>query len=150
MSSNIIASIVICAILALTVVCLVGMRETLRLMTTTKVIKLDTVVVLAKAVCFIILGFFTPLTVGLAQWANSGTWPGPIVWIIMGASCMVGMAGQLLSYLSGSYSDYVSSRKPIGPTGFDTTILTKQTVQTQTQATSTPAKEPEVLPQKTQ
>ena len=74
-------------------------------------IKLDTIVLVAKACCYMILGFFTPLTVGLAQWANSGEFPGPLIWIVMFASCVVGMASQLLSFMSGSYGDYLSSRK---------------------------------------
>ncbi len=65
--------------------------------------KLDTTVVLTKGLCFVAIGFFTPLTTGLAQWANSHEWPDRLVWVIMGATCAVGAASQLLSYLSGSY-----------------------------------------------
>jgi hypothetical protein len=127
--STVTAAIVLCAIISLTTIAVVAMKELLRLMTITKVIKLETVVILAKAGCFVIVGFFTPLTSGLAQWANSGQWPGPIVWVIMLSSCMVGMGGQLLSFLSGSYSDYIAARKPATP-DFDTTTTTRQTKQT--------------------
>lgn len=70
----------------------------------------DTAIIIAKCLCFVTIGFFTPLTVGLAQWANTGEWPGKIIWVVTGASCFVGAASQLLSFLSGSYSDYVASR----------------------------------------
>ncbi len=82
--------------------------------------KLDTTVVLTKGLCFVAIGFFTPLTTGLAQWANSHEWPDRLVWVIMGATCAVGAASQLLSYLSGSYTDYVAKRKPTGDTQFIT------------------------------
>lgn len=77
--------------------------------------KLETVVVVAKALCYVMIGFFTPLTVALAQWANSGEWPSRIVWVVIGASCFVGAATQLLSFLSGSYSDYVANRNAPAP-----------------------------------
>lgn len=86
--------------------------------------KLDSAVIISKAVCYITIGFFTPLTVGLAQWANSGEWPGKIIWVVIGASCFVGAANSLLSFLSGSYSDYVAKRSPTGNTDF----LTKQQI----------------------
>ena len=70
--------------------------------------KLETAEITAKGVCYLAIGFFTPLISGLAQWGNSGEWPGRIVWVIMGASCIVGGATQLLSFLSGSYSGYKS------------------------------------------
>lgn len=78
--------------------------------------KLDTSIVLAKCGCYVLIGFFTPLTVGLAQWANTGDWPPRIIWVIMGASCCVGAASQLLSFLSGSYSDYLTKRTGNGNT----------------------------------
>lgn len=76
--------------------------------------KLETAVVATKGGCYVLIGFFTPLTVGLAQWANTGDWPSRIIWVIMGASCMVGAATQLLSFLSGSYSDYMKGRNGNG------------------------------------
>lgn len=72
--------------------------------------KLDTAAIVAKAICFVVIGFFTPLVTGLAQWANSGEWPGRIVWVVMGASCCIGGATQLLSFLSNSYSEYAKGR----------------------------------------
>jgi len=102
-------------------------------------LKLETIVVVAKAYCFVIIGFFTPLTVGLAQWANSGEMPGPIIWIVTGASCFVGAAGQLLSFLSGSYSDYTAGRKQ-GGQSFDTQQFLRTPAQPPTQAqAATPA-----------
>ena len=70
--------------------------------------KLDTSVIIVKAFCYVLIGGLTPLGASLAQWANSGESPGRIVWITIIAGCIVGGATQLLSFLSGSYSDYVS------------------------------------------
>jgi hypothetical protein len=72
--------------------------------------KLDTGVVLTKGLCYVVIGGLTPLTVSLAQWANSDQWPSRLIWIITIASCGVGAATQLLSFLSGSYTDYVKGR----------------------------------------
>jgi hypothetical protein len=89
--------------------------------------KPDTTVMVLKGACYVLIGFFTPLTVGLAQWANSDQWPSRLIWIIMGASCMVGAASQLLSYLSGSYSDFVKGRAngSGGPTDTTQFLLSK-------------------------
>jgi hypothetical protein len=73
--------------------------------------KLDTAAIVTKGLCFTAIGFFTPLTAGLAQWANSGEWPGNIVWIVMGASCCVGAATQMLAFLSQSFGDYKAKIK---------------------------------------
>lgn len=78
--------------------------------------KLDSSIVIAKGICYVLIGFFTPLTVGLAQWANTEQWPSKIIWVVMGASCCVGAASQLLSYLSGSYSDFLTKRASNGGT----------------------------------
>lgn len=72
--------------------------------------KLPTAVIIAKAICFVLIGVLTPLTASLAQWANSGEWPSNVVWIIILAGCGVGGATQLLSFLSSSYSDYVQTK----------------------------------------
>lgn len=77
--------------------------------------KLDTAVLVAKGGCFLIIGFFTPLVSGLAQWANSGEWPGKIVWVVMAGTCCVGGATQLLSFLSNSFSDYKDNVTPAKP-----------------------------------
>jgi hypothetical protein len=68
--------------------------------------KIETAVIGTKGLCFTLIGMLTPLTVGLAQWANTGEWPSPIIWIITGASCGVGGATQLLAFLSQSFGDY--------------------------------------------
>lgn len=83
--------------------------------------KLDTKIVLAKGLCYVTIGFFLPLTTSLTQWANSGTWPDPIIWVVTAGSCMVGAATQLLSYLSGSYADYVKGRANGSGASGDTT-----------------------------
>lgn len=76
--------------------------------------KLDTVIIIAKMACFVAIGFFTPLTVGLAQWADVNEWPSKINWVVIGSSCVIGGATQLLSFLSQSYSQYTQSRNGAG------------------------------------
>jgi hypothetical protein len=75
--------------------------------------KLENAVIVTKGLCFLVIGFFTPMTVGLAQWANTGEWPSRIIWIVMGASCAVGAASQLLAFLSQSFGDWKAQR-PVG------------------------------------
>lgn len=72
--------------------------------------KLDTVIIISKMACFVAIGFFTPLTVGLAQWADVNEWPSKINWVVIGSSCVIGGATQLLSFLSQSYSQYTQTR----------------------------------------
>ena len=73
--------------------------------------KLETAVIGTKGLCFLAIGFFTPMTVGLAQWANTGEWPSRIIWVIMLASCCVGAASQMLAFLSQSFGDYKAQMK---------------------------------------
>lgn len=70
----------------------------------------DTLMVVVKGACYMAIGGLTPLTTNLAQWANSGEWPSRINWVVILGGCGVGAATQLLSFLSGSYSDYVKGR----------------------------------------
>ena len=116
--------------------------------------KLENAVIVAKGVCFLIIGFFTPLTVGLAQWANTGEWPSRIIWIVMGASCAVGAASQLLAFLSQSFGDWKAQR-PVngngngnGGVGSGNTIRSETvTVQTVNKPAAAPATPPlEVKP----
>lgn len=72
--------------------------------------KQDTLIVFTKGFCYMAIGGLTPLTTNLAQWANSGEWPSRINWVVILGGCGVGAATQLLSFLSGSYSDYVKGR----------------------------------------
>lgn len=93
--------------------------------------KYETGEVFTKAMCFVLIGFFTPLTTSLAQWANSGEQPSKIVWIIILATCMVGSATQLLSFLSGSYADYLTKKNRNGKNGSVTTPVSTQVDTTQ-------------------
>lgn len=76
--------------------------------------KLESGVIIAKGSCYVIIGGLTPLASALAQWANSGEWPPRIVWVVIASGCIVGGATQLLSFLSGSYSDYAAKRASNG------------------------------------
>lgn len=73
--------------------------------------KLETTSVIVKALCYMIIGGLTPLSSALAQWANSGEWPPRIVWVVIVSGCITGASTQLLSFLSGSYSNLVAERK---------------------------------------
>src|SRR5689334_7293083 len=86
-------------------------------------IKQDTAVVVIKGFCYVVIGGLTPLGASLAQWANSDTWPSKLIWITIIGSCSVGAATQLLSYLSGSYSDYVKGRANGSALSTDTTQM---------------------------
>lgn len=76
--------------------------------------KLDTGVVIFKALAHVLIGIFTPWSAALAQWINSGEWPGKIIWVgvILPASC-VGGGSSLLAFLSGSFSTYRDNRRRI-------------------------------------
>lgn len=101
--------------------------------------KQDTAIVVTKGFCYVVVGFFTPLSVGLAQWANSGQWPSNIIWVVIGSACATGAATQLLSYLSGSYSDYVKGRANGSAQSGDTTMMLLSKA-SQQQTTTTPPK----------
>lgn len=94
--------------------------------------KIESVVLVAKMLCYLAIGFFTPLGVGLAQWANTGDWPTTLQWIILGASSIVGSATQLLSFFSGSFSDYMKQKQSGGGTDF----FPKPTIQIQNEKTT--------------
>lgn len=66
-----------------------------------------TVVLYAKALCYLTIGVFTPWSVALAQWVNTGETPSRIIWlgVILPASA-VGGASQLLAFLSSSFGKY--------------------------------------------
>lgn len=72
--------------------------------------KLETVVIIFKAFCFVVIGGLTPLGTALGQWANEGTWPPRINWVVILSGCAVGGATQLLSFLSQSFGDWKAQR----------------------------------------
>lgn len=82
--------------------------------------KQDTVIVIVKALCYMVVGFTAPLSSALAQWANEGTWPASINWIVIIGACAGSCAGSLLAFLSNSYGNYMKDRK-----NGDTQIITK-------------------------
>lgn len=73
--------------------------------------KLNTIVISAKGFCYLTIGVFTPWAAALAQWIGTGEWPPRIVWIavILPASA-IGGASQLLSFLSGSFTEYKTQK----------------------------------------
>lgn len=72
--------------------------------------KRDTVVLFVKMGCYLVAGFAAPLSTGLSQWANEGTWPPNINWIVIGSLCATGAASNLLAFLSSSYHNYNAER----------------------------------------
>lgn len=72
--------------------------------------KQETVVLIAKGLCYLVIGGLTPLTTGLGQWIDTGTWPPMVNWVVIGAGCAVGAATQVLSFLSQSYGNWKIER----------------------------------------
>jgi hypothetical protein len=68
--------------------------------------KLDTTVVILKLCCYVLIGAGASLASSLAQWSNSGEWPGKIQWIVIITGAAVGGATQVLSFLSSSFAKY--------------------------------------------
>lgn len=75
-------------------------------------LRMETAIVTLKCLCYVLIGVFTPWAAALGQWVNSGEWPPRIVWvaIILPASA-IGGATQLLSFLSGSYRDFLDKKQ---------------------------------------
>jgi len=80
--------------------------------------KLETGIVLAKGLCFVTIGACAPMSTALAQYANTGDWPSRIVWTVIIIASITGGATQLLSFLSGSFTNYMQGRTPTGNTQF--------------------------------
>lgn len=72
--------------------------------------KSDTVVLILKAMCYVFIGFTSPLSTALSQWANEGTWPPKINLVVIAGVCVGSAAASLLAFLSGSYSTYTQKR----------------------------------------
>ena len=76
--------------------------------------KLDTIAVITKGLCYVIMGGLTPLSTGLAQWVDSGEWPPRINWLIIIAGCFVGAATQMLAFLSQSFGQLQAAARTNG------------------------------------
>ena len=76
--------------------------------------KQETVVLFAKGMCYIVIGFGTPIVTGLAQWADSGMWPPAINWVVILAGACMGAATQFLAFLSQSYGTWKQEIKTNG------------------------------------
>lgn len=89
--------------------------------------KLDTGILLTKGSAFVIAAVCLSLGTALAQWANSGEWPGKIVWVVIMANAVGQGANALISFLSGAYADYVRGRTTNGgSSGSDTAMLARK------------------------
>ncbi len=76
---------------------------------------LDTGVLIAKATCYFIIGFGTPLSAGLVPWVNSHELPDAVTWVALFIAAAVGGATSMLAFFSGAYSDYKKNNpKPSG------------------------------------
>ena len=80
--------------------------------------KLETGMVVSKGLAFVVVGFCAPMATALAQYANTDTWPTRIVWVVIVISAITGAANAYISYVSGSFSDYMTERKKSGDTNF--------------------------------
>lgn len=78
--------------------------------------KLETVIIITKGICFAGIGATAPLATGLAQWADTGEWPPRINWVVIIGICLGSMFNSLLGFLSGSFTDYMNTRKANGNT----------------------------------
>lgn len=72
--------------------------------------KADTTIIFLKAACYMMIGAGTPASVAVAQWLTANKNPTLLDWVSVALGAGIGMSTQLLSYLSGSYSDYVKGR----------------------------------------
>lgn len=79
--------------------------------------KLETGIIITKGFCYVCTGVFTPWAGALAQWIGDGTWPPKIIWVgVILPLSILGGAGQLSSFLSGSFPAYMANRKMNGTT----------------------------------
>jgi len=72
--------------------------------------KHETLVVLIKGICYVLIGALTPFAEALQQYAHDGIWPTKVTWVIVISGTIIGGCTQALSFLSGSYTDYKSKR----------------------------------------
>lgn len=92
--------------------------------------KFDTAEVGVKAACFLTIGFFTPVSTALAQYANTGEWPSRIMWVAIGVGAITGGATQLLSFMSGSYTAYIAGKATNGNSNGTTAPVATPSVST--------------------
>ena len=78
--------------------------------------KLETLVLLLKAICFIMLGMLAPVGVSLAEWIKSSKVPTAMDWGLMGVGAAMGACTQLLAFLSSSYEQYLKQKQANGGT----------------------------------
>lgn len=72
--------------------------------------KLETLIIVTKALCVTVVGAAIPYATALAQWADSETGPTPIGWHIIVSGAVVGGAGALGGFLSTAFGSYLKSR----------------------------------------
>jgi hypothetical protein len=67
-------------------------------------------VVIIVAIGLMLSGFLINLATGLAQWANTDTGPGVVMWIIIMATCCANALNILVAFLSKKYANYVTNK----------------------------------------
>jgi len=72
--------------------------------------KLETKIVIIKGLCFTVIGFTAPIAAAITQYGQD-EWPSRMAFFVMGIAALAGGATQLLSFLSGSYTEYAKGRK---------------------------------------
>lgn len=74
--------------------------------------RLDTFIIITKGLAHVMVGIFTPWMGALAQWINSGEWPGRIVWIgVILPLSVLGAGNAWISFTSGSWREYQQQQK---------------------------------------
>lgn len=100
----------------------------------------DTAIIFIKAFCYCAIGAGTPAGVAVAQWLTDKKVPTTLDWMSVAIGAGVGSATQLLSYLSGSYSDYVKGRANGSARSGDTTQFVLSKMSQADPTTTTPPK----------
>ena len=106
--------------------------------------KFNTWILIGKGICFFIVGFFTPMSSSLAQYANTGDWPAKIVWWgVVIPACMIGGASALQAYFSTSFATY-KAEKAVGNGGNEEGrfLASSQTIQAPQTGLTAPAAAP--------
>lgn len=79
--------------------------------------KLETVIITTKGVCVVGATTLLSLSASLGQWANSGTSPSAIEWVMIGGGCVGAGLSSMGAFLSGSFGNYIKAKTDIDING---------------------------------
>ena len=89
--------------------------------------KLETGIVIAKAVCVTASTSLLALSGSLSQWSNEAANPSTIQWVMIAGGSIGAGLGSLGAFLSGSFGKYLQARNGIDITAQNQTVQTIQT-----------------------